>query len=150
MDTFGGLISPELQTAGWVENGSMPIKPEFAATFAKEWIEGANAKDFDKVLGFYAEDVVVTSPYIRLVTGEPSGKLVGKSALRNYWNGTLTKRAELKFELVDVFAGVESVTIHYVNRGQKAAEVFFFNDQGKIVRSDAHYLPSAVPAAPGA
>jgi len=57
----------------------MSITPEFAAAFARAWIEGANAKDFDKVLALYADDVVVTSPYIRLVASEPSGKLVAKA-----------------------------------------------------------------------
>jgi hypothetical protein len=128
----------------------MPIKPEFAAAFAKEWVAGANARDFDKVLAYYAEDVIATSPYIRIVTGEPSGKLVGKDKLRGYWTGTLTKRPELEFDLIEAFIGAESVTIHYLNRGQRAIEVFFFDERGKIVRSDAHYLPADAPAAPSA
>jgi ketosteroid isomerase-like protein len=118
----------------------MPIDREFALSFAKKWIEVANERDLERGLALYAEDVEVTSPFIRLVTGEPSGRLVGKSRLRDYWTAALTKRAELKFELLDVFVGAESLAIHYVNRGQRADEVFYFNDSGLVSRSAAHYL----------
>jgi ketosteroid isomerase-like protein len=118
----------------------MPITPEFALAFAREWIEGANARDFDRVLARYAEDVVVTSPYIRVVTGDSSGRLVGRNKLRDYWTASLAKRAELRFELLDAFVGADSVVIHYVNRGIRCAEVFYFDERERIVRSDAHYL----------
>jgi ketosteroid isomerase-like protein len=118
----------------------MPIDREFALSFAKKWIEGANARDMERVLALYAEDVEVTSPFVRVVMSEPSGRLVGKSKLRDYWTAALTKRAELKFELLDVFLGADSIAIHYVNRGQRADEVFYFNDRGLVSRSAAHYL----------
>ncbi len=122
----------------------MPINREFALTFAKTWIDGANARDFERVLGLYDENVVVTSPYVRQVTGDPSGQLVGKDKLREYWTASLTKRAELKFDLLDVFSGADSVVIHYVNRGLQCAEVFFFDQHEKVMRSDAHYLEAQV------
>jgi ketosteroid isomerase-like protein len=120
----------------------MPINREFALNFAKTWIEGANERDLERGLALYADDVEVTSPFIRLVMSEPSGRLVGKGKLRDYWTASLTKRVELRFELLDVFVGADSLTIHYVNRGQRADEVFYFNDRGLVSRSAAHYLES--------
>jgi ketosteroid isomerase-like protein len=60
----------------------MNMTPEFAFRFAREWIDGANQKDFERVLALYSDDVEASSPYIRLVADEPSGRLVGKAKLR--------------------------------------------------------------------
>ena len=113
---------------------------DFASRFAQEWIDGANQKDFERVLALFSDYVEVYSPFIRMVAGEPSGRLVGKEKLRNYWTESLTKRAELHFELVEVFVGASSVALHYVNRGQRALETFSFDDHGLVARSNAHYL----------
>jgi SnoaL-like domain len=108
--------------------------------FAQEWIDGANQKNFERVLALYADDVEASSPFIRLVAGEPLGRLVGKDKLRNYWTASLTKRAEICFELIEVFVGASSVALHYVNRGQRALETFCFDDRGLVASSNAHYL----------
>jgi hypothetical protein len=121
----------------------MNMNLEFAFRFAREWIDGANQKDFERVLALYSDDVEASSPYIRLVADEPSGRLVGKARLRNYWTATLTKRAELRFELIEVFLGASSVALHYVNRGQRSLETFCFDDRGLVVSSNAHYLEPA-------
>jgi hypothetical protein len=118
----------------------MNMTREFATRFAQEWIDGANQKNFERVLAFYSEEVEVLSPFIRLVAGEPSGRLVGKDKLRNYWMESLTKRAELHFELIEVFVGASSVALHYVNRGLRALETFSFDNRGLVTRSNAHYL----------
>jgi ketosteroid isomerase-like protein len=126
----------------------MNITREFASQFAQEWIDGANQKNFERVLALYSEDVEVLSPFIRVVAGEPSGRLVGKDKLRNYWTASLTKRAELRFELIEVFVGAGSVALHYVNRGQRALETFCFDDHGLVARSNAHYLEPALAGKP--
>jgi hypothetical protein len=47
---------------------------------------------------------------------------------------------ELRFELIAVFAGVESVVVQYRGAGGRlAAEVFHFAPDGKVVRAFAHY-----------
>jgi ketosteroid isomerase-like protein len=121
----------------------MNMSREFASRFTQEWIDGANQKNFERVLALYSDDVEVLSPFIRLVAGEPSGRLVGKDKLRNYWTESLTKRAELHFELIEVFIGASSVALHYVNRGQRSLETFSFDDRGLVARSNAHYLEVA-------
>jgi hypothetical protein len=61
-------------------------------------------------------------------------------ALRNYWSKGLAARPDLKFELLEVLAGHQCLTIRYRNhRGQSAAETFEFGSNGKIVRSFACY-----------
>lgn len=121
---------------------NMPINREFAASFAKKWVDAANSRDIERGLALYAEEVEAASPFIRLMMNEPSGTLVGKNKLREYWTAAQSKRAELRFELIDVFVGADSLVIHYVNRGQRCAEVFCFDGHGLVSKSVAHYLES--------
>jgi len=51
---------------------------------AAKWEEAWNSHDIDRILALYREDVIFKSPRIRTVSGEESGVLRGKSAVRDY------------------------------------------------------------------
>ena len=112
---------------------------EFAHRFAREWVTAWNRHDLDEILTHYSEDFEMSSPVIRQLANEPSGTLQGKSAVRDYWARALAKFPELHFELLNIFVGAHSLVIHYRGHRGLAAEVFFFNAQGKVNRAYAHY-----------
>ncbi len=117
-----------------------PIDKAFAERFAAEWVEAWNAHDLDRVLSPYADDFEMSSPYIVQMAGEPSGTLRGKAAVGAYWNRALELIPDLKFELLKVFAGTNSITLHYKEaRGSLAAEVLHFGPDRKVVKAFAHY-----------
>jgi hypothetical protein len=119
------------------------IEPLRALSFAKEWIAAWNSHDLERILSHYADDFEMTSPLIIERLSEPSGILNGKTAVRSYWARGLAAKPPLRFELVGVFAGVRSITIHYRSIGRReAAEVLQFNDAGQVMRAAAHYLIS--------
>jgi len=69
----------------------------------------------------------MSSPAIIQVAGEPSGTLQGKAAVRAYWKKALELIPDLHFELLQLLAGINSITVHYKGaRGRLAAEVFHF------------------------
>ena len=112
----------------------------FADRFAAEWIAAWNAHDIPRVLSHYADDFEMSSPVIVQVAGEASGRLHGRAAVGAYWAKALKLVPELRFELLCVLAGVDSVTLHYRGAGGRlAAEVFFFGADGKVARAVAHY-----------
>jgi hypothetical protein len=47
------------------------------------------------------------------VTGNASGTLHGKAAVRAYWQKILERRPDLAFTVGHVFAGVDSVALEY-------------------------------------
>ena len=93
------------------------INREFAERFAEEWIKAWNSHDLDRILSHYADDFVMTSPYIAQLAGVASGTLTGQAAVRAYWAAALEKFPGLRFEHVQTLVGAESVTIYY--RGVK-------------------------------
>lgn len=112
---------------------------EFALRFTDEWIAAWNSRDLDRILSHYTDDFEMASPVIVEFMGEPSGTLKGKAAVREYWSRALARIPDLHFDLLAVFAGASSVVIHYRGPRGSGAEVFWFNDAGKVHRAAAHY-----------
>ena len=112
-----------------------------AESFAGEWIAAWNDHDLDRVLGHYAEDVEFTSPFaIEFAGGE--GTVVGKTALRDYWENVLRAFPDLRFTLIRAVPGVQSLSIVYASvRELFASETFIFGADGKVVRVHCHYRP---------
>jgi SnoaL-like domain len=112
----------------------------FAEQLAAEWIAAWNSHDLGAILSHYTEDFEMASPFIAQVMNEPSGKLQGKPNVAGYWAKGLERSPDLRFELLTVLTGAESVTLYYRNhRGQSVAEVFYFAPDGKIEKAAAHY-----------
>lgn len=111
-----------------------------AQTFAKEWIEAWNSHDLDRILSHYAENFEMTSPLIIELMNEPSGTLKGKDKVRPYWQKGLSSTPPIRFELIDVLTGVNSITIYYRSVARKlAAEVLVFNERNEVIKGIAHY-----------
>ncbi len=116
------------------------IARERAEHFTRDWIEAWNSHDLERILSHYSDDFVMSSPRIAVVAGEPSGVLHGKVAIGAYWKRALALAPELRFELISTFVGADCVVIHYQGVRGPAAEVFFFDGEGRVVRSAASYL----------
>ena len=118
----------------------MTVDPAaFAASFAAEWIAAWNARDLPSILSHYTDDVVFLSPRAAQLVGD--GRVVGKPALEAYWTRALARAPDLHFELIDVYAGYEALTLNYARAdGRKACETFEFAADGRVCRSVATYL----------
>ena len=115
------------------------LKRTDAEHFAKEWIAAWNAHDLERILSHYDDDFEMSSPIIPKLMGDPSGTLRGKPAVRAYWTKALAAVPTLRFELLTVLVGVDSVTVYYKGHRGLSAEVLQFGDSGKVSRAFAHY-----------
>ena len=111
-----------------------------AQAFAKEWVDSWNSHDLDRIMSHYADDFQMTSPFIAKLMKEPTGSIRVKDNVRAYWAKALQRLPDLHFELIEVLTSVDSITIYYhAVLGKRGAEVFFFNESGKVSRAIAHY-----------
>jgi len=112
------------------------IDPRALAT---EWIAAWNSGDLERVFALYDDDFEMRSPLIIERGFAPNGVLRGKAAIRPYWShGIATATPPLRFELIDVYAGVNTVAIHYRSVGRKVVvEVLELAGDNKIVRGSA-------------
>jgi ketosteroid isomerase-like protein len=111
-----------------------------AEKFAREWVDAWNSHDLDRILSHYADDFQMTSPFIVAMLNQPTGTIQGKENVRAYWANALERLPDLHFDLIEVLAGVDSITIYYhAVLGKRAAEVLFFDANGKVRWGIAHY-----------
>lgn len=115
------------------------IDKTFAEHFAHEWIAAWNSHDLERILSHYAEDFEMTSPFIVQVAGEPAGKLKGKKAVGAYWAKALALNPQLRFELISVLVGIDSIALYYRGTRGLAAEVFHFDADRFVTKAFAHY-----------
>src|SRR4051794_19162744 len=97
------------------------IDSDFATAFAREWVDAWNAHDLERIFSHYADDFAFSSPVIIERGFSPTGRLEGKEAIRPYWTAGLASQPPLRFELIEVFAGIDSISIHYRSVGRKLA-----------------------------
>ncbi len=104
--------------------------------FAREWQDGWNSHNLDRILAHYDESIVFRSAKAQALVGQ--GVVRGHAALRAYWSRALERQPDLRFDVVDVFGGHEMMVITYRNhRGVLAAETLRFGPDGLVVEASA-------------
>lgn len=112
-----------------------------SAVTAQDWIAAWNSHDLDAILAHYAQEIVFVSPASTRITGDPTGRVVGKAALRVYWGKALAGAPDLTFTLRKVFRGPDSLAIayHSSRTGGEVVEVLRFGPDGLAVEAAAYY-----------
>jgi hypothetical protein len=111
-----------------------------AHTLAQHWVAAWNSHDLENIMSHYATNVVLVSPVAAKLLPDASGTVIGKDALRIYFQHGLEAYPNLKFELLDVMWGISSVVLYYINqKGTKTGEFMEVDANGKIVRVVANY-----------
>lgn len=111
-----------------------------ALNIAQTWILDWNQHNLDAIMAHYAEDIDFTSPFIAKLANHPSGNLQGKTALRDYFAKALEAYPDLRFEVLEILTGVDSIVIYYKSvQDRLAAESITINAQGLVTVSKAHY-----------
>lgn len=118
---------------------SMPASQQTLHEFALAWIAAWNRHDIEAVLSHFSDNFEFSSPYIQQFSGETSGVLTGKEAVRAYWTAALSRLPNLRFELVEVLTGVNCITILYRGHRGLTAEVLQLGEDGRAVRGQAFY-----------
>ena len=116
------------------------MTPEQSQAFATSWYAAWNAHHLDAIMAHYAPEIRHSSPFIKRYNGTDDVALVGIGAVRDYFRRALERNPTLRFDPLHVTTGLESTTLVYRRMsGDLAAEVFFFDGAGKVVRSVSHY-----------
>jgi ketosteroid isomerase-like protein len=119
------------------------ISHDEARSFAAGWQAAWNSRDVEGVLAHFADDCVFSSPVAAEVVPGSGGVIRGKDALRDYWNTALERVPDLHFDVLAVYAGVDSVVINYRHQnGGLVCEVLTLED-GLVVAGRGTYLEDA-------
>ena len=112
-----------------------------AISRAQDWIDAWNRHDIDAIIRHYSSNVEFRSPFVRTLCGEPSGTLRGRAPLQAYFQRGLDAYPDLRFELLRVLTGVDSMLLYYRSvNGLLAAEMMTFNREGEIESVRVQYV----------
>jgi hypothetical protein len=111
---------------------------------ARRWLAAFNAGDLDSLIELYADDAVHESPKIRKAMPASGGKLVGKTAMREWWKQAFSRLPGMTYELTALTSDRSRAVIEYIRRapGQEplsVAEAFEVRD-GEIVHSVVYHF----------
>ena len=121
-----------------------------AWNLADHWVAAWNAHDLDLIMTHYEDAIELTSPVAAQLLGTPDGRVVGKSALREYFQRGLEAYPELHFHIEDVLWGVNSVLLYYTNQnGTRTAEFMELSASGNVARVVANYSAASRDASRG-
>ncbi|MFD5138108.1 nuclear transport factor 2 family protein [Streptomyces sp. NPDC058378] len=110
----------------------------FARRFAARWQDDWNSHDLDRILAHH-DDVTFSSPMIARLTDDPAGTAHAKAAQRAYRAQGLERIPDLRFEVMDVRASVDSLVIDYRNQiCGRVGEVLTFRE-GLVVAGFGAY-----------
>ena len=116
---------------------------EEAWDLANHWVAAWNAHDLDLIMSHYEDEIELTSPVAAQLLGTSDGRVVGKSALREYFQRGLEAYPDLHFHLEDVLWGVNSVVLYYTNQKRtRTGEFMELSASGKVARVVANYSAS--------
>jgi len=110
------------------------------AEFTEHWVAAWNSHNLEEVMSHYEDDVELISPVAAQLLQDPSGRVVGKDALRNYFKRGLEAYPNLEFTLKDMMWGLNSIVLYYINqKGTCTGEYMEISPNGKVVRVVANY-----------
>jgi hypothetical protein len=87
-----------------------------AVGFSEQWVRAWNAHDVELVLEHFHNDVLFTSPVAAKLLPDTAGVVRGKPALRHYWTQALQRIPNLRFVVVGVYQGIDTIAIVYRNQ----------------------------------
>ncbi len=99
----------------------------------RDWCLACNSRDPDRIAALYSERVVYRSPRVPLVVKCYTGILNGRTSVREYWQRLLDRPDPLRFEVLNVFAGIDSVALEYrTNARFRGIEFMMLDARGLI------------------
>jgi ketosteroid isomerase-like protein len=121
----------------------MPNTSEANAKLGRTWLAAFNARDVSGLVSLYADDATHSSPKIRALHPQTGGKLLGRAAIRAWWEDAIVRLPTLRYEELSVTANDERVFLEYLRHASDGppypvAEVFEVRD-GKVIASRVYH-----------
>jgi ketosteroid isomerase-like protein len=110
----------------------MAHEPASPQAFAEEWIAAWNARDLERILSHYTEDVEFASPSSWAIRSCAARRRCGPIGARRW------RAPDLHFTLEGVFEGAGRLALLYRRAdGRRATESFVFGPDGRVSESMA-------------
>ena len=115
------------------------MTPENLQSIAFKWFDAFNNHQLEQLLSLYDDDAEHYSPKLKIRKPETQGIIIGKQALREWWQDAFDRLPSLNYKVTSLTANGDRVFMEYVRsvEGEEnnlVAEVLIVRE-GKIIAS---------------
>jgi ketosteroid isomerase-like protein len=90
------------------------MTPEKLQSIAFKWFETFNNKELEKLLSLYDDDAEHFSPKLKIHKPETNGLVIGKQALREWWQDAFERFPCLNYKVTSLTANADRVFMEYL------------------------------------
>lgn len=83
---------------------------------AYKWFEAFNNHHLENLLSLYDENAKHFSPKLKLRLPETNGLIIGKNALRNWWEDAFIRLPHLHYKVTSLTANNQRVFMEYIRQ----------------------------------
>lgn len=117
--------------------------PNQLQQIALKWFDAFNTKNLEKLLALYDDEAQHYSPKLKIRQPETNGLIIGKEAMRDWWQDAFDRLPTLQYKVTSLTANSDRVFMEYTRQVQGeedmlVAEVLEIKD-GKIVFSRVYH-----------
>jgi limonene-1,2-epoxide hydrolase len=112
-------------------------------SIAHAWFEAFNSHNLEKLLSLYDDEAEHYSPKLKIRQPESNGLVVGKNALRNWWEDAFQRLPTLHYKVTSLTSDADRVFMEYIRKvddenDMLVAEVLEIKE-GKIIASRVYH-----------
>lgn len=83
-------------------------------SIAHSWFEAFNAHNLEKLLSLYDDEAQHFSPKLKVRHPETKGLIIGKNALRTWWQEAFDRLPTLNYKVTSITSSPDRVFMEYV------------------------------------
>lgn len=119
------------------------MSPENLQSIAFRWFEAFNNKELEKLLSLYDDEAQHFSPKLKIRQPETDGLVIGKEAMRAWWQDAFNRLPSLHYKVTSLTANSDRVFMEYIRQvtdeeDMLVAEVLEVR-HGKIISSRVYH-----------
>lgn len=112
-------------------------------SIAHAWFEAFNSHNLEKLLSLYDDYAEHFSPKLKIRHPETNGLVIGKEAMKNWWQDAFNRLPTLNYKVTSLTANSDRVFMEYIRTVENeedmlVAEVLEIKD-GNIVASRVYH-----------
>ncbi|MGH2665740.1 nuclear transport factor 2 family protein [Flavobacterium sp.] len=92
------------------------MTPEQLQSIAFRWFEAFNNKELEKLLSLYDDEAQHFSPKLKVRQPETNGLVVGKQAMRTWWQDAFDRLPTLYYKVTSLTANSDRVFMEYIRQ----------------------------------
>ena len=119
------------------------MTPENLQSIAFKWFDAFNNHQLEQLLSLYDDDAEHFRPKLKIRKPETQGMIIGKQALREWWQDAFDRLPSLNYKVTSLTANGDRVFMEYVRsvdgeENMLVAEVLIVRE-GKIIASRVYH-----------